>query len=245
MDEKEYPIVDHLRALRKCLWRAALGVTAAMIASLSFANVILTWLRAPMQKILGPSSHFVVLAPHEYFFTEMKAALFAGIFLASPWIMYQFWLFAAPGLYRREKYLAATFIASTVTFFVLGAYFAYSVVFPPMFQFFIGTLPADVQGNYSIGMLFGFATNLLLAFGFVFETPVVVFLLAVMGVVDLKTLSSARRYVIVISFIVAAILTPTPDPLTQVFMAIPMILLYELGLFIAKVHLRATAKSPE
>jgi len=237
MDETTYPIVKHLGDLRKTVVRALLGVVVGMMVCFYFADVILLWLRKPMEKALGASNSFVVLSPHEYFFTEMKAALIAGIFLSSPWIMYQLWLFVAPGLYRGEKKLAAMFTVSTVFFFVAGALFAHEIVFPPMFHFFIGTLPPDVHGSYSIGILFGFATNLLLAFGLVFETPVVVFLLVSMGVVDVKNLTKWRRYVIVIAFIISAILTPTPDPMTQTMMALPIILLYELGLWVAKLKI--------
>lgn len=243
MDERQVSVIEHLRELRKSLWRASLGVLVAMGACFFFAGEILTWLRQPMERVLGSSGQFVVLAPHEYFFTEMRAALIAGIFLASPWVMFQFWLFIAPGLYKREKHLAAGFVAATVFFFVAGAWFAYQFVFEPMFQFFIGTLPPDIHGAYSVGMLFGFATNLLLAFGLVFETPVVVFLLVLMDLVEVDSLAKWRRYVVVIAFVVAAILTPTPDPITQTMMAVPIVLLYELGLWAARLFLRRAPES--
>lgn len=238
MDENPYPIVAHLRDMRRRVVASLWGVAVAMCVSLYFAEDILRWLRKPMQAVLGENSHFIVLVPHEYFFTQMKAALVAGIFLSSPWILYQVWLFVAPGLYKREKSLAAGFVAAAVFFFVAGAYFGYEAVFPTMFKFFVGTLPPDIQGSYSVGMLFGFATNMLLAFGLVFETPVVVFLLVLMGVVDIESLSKWRRYVIVIAFIVSAIVTPTPDPLTQTMMAVPMVLLYELGLLASKLLIK-------
>lgn len=242
MDKAAYPIVEHLRDLRKMVVRSSIGVMVSMIVCFCFAEVILKYLRMPMEAVLGPNNVFIVLSPHEYFFTEMKAALVAGIFLSSPWIMYQLWLFVAPGLYRSEKRMALGFIVVTVFFFIAGAYFAYTVVFPPMFKFFIGTLPPDIHGSYSIGILFAFATNLLLAFGLVFETPVVVFLLVMMGVVDVESLAKWRRYVIVIAFIVSAILTPTPDPITQSMMAVPIIMLYELGLWSAKLFLHKTER---
>ena len=238
MDDKSYPIVAHLRDMRRRVVASLWGIAVAMCVSLYFAEDILRWLRRPMQAVLGENSRFIVLVPHEYFFTQMKAALVAGIFLSSPWILYQVWLFVAPGLYRREKGLAAGFVTASVFFFVAGAYFGYKAVFPTMFKFFVRTLPPDIQGFYSVGMLFGFATNMLLAFGLVFETPVVVFLLVMMGVVDIESLSKWRRYVIVIAFIVAAIVTPTPDPLTQTMMAVPMVLLYELGLLASKLLIK-------
>ena len=104
-----------------------------------------------------------------------------------------------------------------------------------MFEFFVGTLPPDVQGSYSVGMLFGFATNMLLAFGLVFETPVIVFLLVALKIVDIESLAKIRRYVIVAAFLIAAILTPTPDPITQTMMAVPIVLLYEIGILVARM----------
>lgn len=241
MDEQHYPLLQHFGDLRRALMRSVFGLAIAVGICFYFADAILSWLRQPMASWLGDNSHFIVLVPHEYFFCQMKAALVAGIFLACPWILYQLWLFVAPGLYRKEKRLALAFVVSAAFFFVAGAYFGYRVVFPPMFEFFLGTLPPDIHGSYSLGMLFSFATNLLLAFGLVFETPVVVFLLVSMGVVEVGSLGKARRYVIVLAFVVAAILTPTPDPMTQTMMAVPMVLLYELGIWAARLFLPRTA----
>ena len=129
------------------------------------------------------------------------------------------------------------FVSAGAFFFIAGALFCYYVVFPPMFIFFVGTLPEGVIGNYSIGVLYGFATNMLLAFGLVFEAPVVVFLLAALGIVDVDQFGQWRRYVIVFAFILAAVITPTPDPMTQSLMAVPMILLYEFGVLAARLLL--------
>jgi sec-independent protein translocase protein TatC len=243
MDEREIHLLDHFRDLRKCLIRAVWGVVIAMCGCFYFADDILAWLRKPMQAVFKDNSHFIVLVPHEYFFTEMKAALVAGLFLACPWVFYQLWLFIAPGLYKKEKKMAATFVSAAMACFVLGGYFGYTFVFPPMFDFFIGTLPPDIQGNYSVGMLFGFATNMLLAFGLVFETPVIVFLLVVLGLVGVDTLSRVRRYWIVGAFLIAAILTPTPDPFTQTMMAVPMVVLYEIGLIAARLFIKRSGQA--
>lgn len=244
MDEREFHLLDHFRDLRKSVVRSAWGIVIAMCACFYFADEILAWLRKPMASVFPDNSHFIVLVPHEYFFTQMKAALVAGIFLAAPWVFYQLWLFVAPGLYKKEKKMAATFVSAAMACFLAGAYFGYTFVFPPMFEFFIGTLPPDIQGSYSIGMLFGFATNMLLAFGLVFETPVIVFLLVVLGLVDVDTLKRVRRYWIVGAFLIAAILTPTPDPFTQTMMAVPMVILYEIGILCARLFLRRSAQEP-
>lgn len=235
MDPKSYPFLTHLSDLRAVLVRALLGIGVGLIVCATFADKLLNWLSEPIQEALGKEAHLVVLAPHEYFFTEMKAALIGGVLLASPWVFYQIWLFVAPGLYKNEKKMAFSFVFFTAFFFILGVFFAQYFVFPSVFKFFIGSLPSYIQGQYSIGLLFSFSTNLLLAFGLVFETPVLVFLLIYLNLVELKTLQTYRRYVIVLAFVVAAILTPTPDPLTQTLMACPMILLYELGLLLAKL----------
>ncbi len=242
MDEREFHILDHFRDLRKSLIRAIWGIIIGMCACFYFADDILAWLWKPMEVVLKDNSHLIVLVPHEYFFTQMKAALVAGLFLAAPWVFYQLWLFIAPGLYKKEKKMGATFVIAAMFCFVGGAWFSYTFVFPPMFEFFIGTLPERIQGNYSVGLLFGFATNMLVAFGLVFETPVIVFLLLVLGLVDIETLSKARRYWIVAAFLIAAILTPTPDPFTQTMMAVPMVVLYEIGILAARLFLRRSAK---
>ena len=235
MDDRELHLLDHFRDLRKSLTRAILGIVAGMMLCFAFSDEILAWLRKPMLATLKGNGHFIVLVPHEYFFTQMKAALVAGIFLSSPWVLYQLWLFIAPGLYKNEKKLATTFVGSAMLCFLFGGYFGYTFVFPPMFEFFVGTLPPDVQGSYSVGMLFGFATNMLLAFGLVFETPVIVFLLVALKIVDIESLAKIRRYVIVAAFLIAAILTPTPDPITQTMMAVPIVLLYEIGILVARM----------
>lgn len=234
MDERELPIMVHVNELRTRLIQAMLGVAVAMGIAFAFSEFLLAWLRKPMQEAFGPSGRFVVLVPHEYFVTQMKTALVFGILFASPWLFYQLWLFVAPGLYRNEQRMAVIFVSLASILFVGGALFGYAVVFPPMFSFFIGTLPPGVEGTYSIGMLFGFATNMLLAFGLVFETPMVVLLLVKMDLIELDTLRKGRRYWVVLAFVIAAIVTPTPDPLTQTMMAVPMVLLYELGLWGAR-----------
>jgi len=237
MDEREYSLVEHLRDLRTRLGYGVLGIVIATFGCFAFSDAFILWLKTPMADVLGAEAQFVVLAPHEYFFVKLKIALVAGIFVSSPWLFYQFWLFVAPGLFKHERKYVFSFVFAGAFFFIAGAVFCYFVVFPPMFTFFVGTLPEGIVGTYSVGVLYGFATNMLLAFGLVFEAPVVVFLLAVMGIVDPDNLGKWRRYVIVLAFILAAVITPTPDPLTQSLMAVPMILLYELGLFAARLFI--------
>lgn len=237
MDSRELSLIEHLHELRKCLVRMVAGLVMAAIVCYLFAEEILAFLREPMAEVLGEHSRFVVLAPQEYFFTELKAAAVAGVFVASPWILWQLWRFIAPGLYKDEKKFAASFVIAGAGFFICGGLFSYLVIFPPMFSFFIGTLPPGIEGAYSVGMLFGFASTMLLVFGVVFEAPLIVFMLVWAEIVEIESLINFRRYMIVLAFIIGAILTP-PDPLTQVMLAVPLIILYEIGLLAARFILR-------
>ena len=238
MDEREQPFMNHLTELRVCLVRAILGVFVSMGVCYIFVEHIMLILRKPMMKIMPDSSVFVVLSPQEYFFTELKAALFFGIIAASPWIFWQLWRFVAPGLYRSEKRLLLFFVVGASFCFALGICFAYYLVFPPAFEYFIGMLPEGVKGSYSIGMLYGFSITLLLAFGIIFQTPIAVFLLVVFDLVPAQSFAKHRRLIFVLAFVVGALLTP-PDPLTQVMLALPAYGLFELGLLLAKIAKKA------
>lgn len=235
MDDNRSGFLDHLSDLRSSLWRAMLGIVVGMFAMFFFADEILAWLRRPMETILGDNAQFVVLMPQEYFFAQMKAAAVFGLFAASPWVFYQIWLFVAPGLFKHEKKYMLLFVGFAAFFFIAGGLFGYHFVFPPMFHFFIGSIPEGVTGAYSIGMCLNFAVYMLLAFGIVFEMPVIVFLVIYLDLVRLDEARGARRYMIVASFVIGAILTPSPDPISQIMMAVPMILLYELGLLASRL----------
>jgi sec-independent protein translocase protein TatC len=237
MDEKTMPLWEHLGEFRMRLIKAALGLLVGMGLSLLFSEQIMAWLREPLLKVLPSGSSLVVLAPQEYFMTELKAALFCGLILACPWIVYQLWCFLAPGLYEHEKSMLFWCVLGASFCFLLGIFFAYYLVLPPAFQFFIDTLPPHVTGAYSIGMLYGFAMTILLGFAMVFQTPLIVFLLVMFNIVSLASLTRHRRIVFVACFVVGAILTP-PDPLTQVMLALPMYALYELSLWLTALAKR-------
>src|SRR5688572_7305694 len=222
MDEKEYSLVEHLGELRKRLGRALIGVALIGAAAFVVSDELLAFLRAPMEyelhAVYGPNARFVTMGAAEYFFCQMKAALVAGIFLASPWVLYQIWLFIAPGLYDHEKKYVSWFVWAGAGCFVGGAVFAYTFVFPPMYGFFLGNQPPEVHMLPALDENFSFALKTLLCFGVVFETPVVIFILSVAGIVDPYTLGKYRRYVVVAAFIIGAILTPSPDPLSQLLL---------------------------
>lgn len=237
MDEREQPLMNHLSELRVCLVRAIIGIFVSMVICYALVEHIMLFLRLPMMKIMPETAVFVVLSPQEYFFTELKAALFCGVICACPWVFLQIWRFVAPGLYRKEQRLLLFFVIGASFCFVLGVAFAYFLVFPPAFQYFLGMLPEGVHGSYSIGMLYGFSITLLLAFGLIFQTPVAVFLLVVFDLVSAATFAKYRRVIFVMAFVVGALLTP-PDPITQVMLALPAYALFEIGLLMAKIVLK-------
>ncbi len=237
MNEEKQSISSHLADLRKCFIRClVIGLLAACICY-GFSNILMEILKKPILDIMPKNSNLVVLAPYEYFFVELKASLFFGLLLALPMMFSQIWLFVSPGLYKNEKKFLLYFVIAATLCFIIGVCFAYFLVFPPTFQFFIDTLPPDIVGTYSVSMLYGFCITILLGFGVIFQTPLAVFLLIIFNIVNIETFSSLRRYIFVASFIIGAILTP-PDPISQVMLAIPMYCLFEVGLFLAKICVR-------
>lgn len=244
MDETQKPLMVHLTELRTCIVRGLLGLFCSTIFCYIFVDYIMAALRMPMKTIMPKDASFVVLSPQEYFFTELKAALFCGVIVAFPWIFLQLWRFIAPGLYKTEKRTLFFFVVAASLCFLMGCAFAYFLVLPPAFSYFLGMLPPGVNGAYSIGMLYGFSITLLLAFGVIFQTPIAVFLLALLDLVSVATFAKYRRHVFVLSFIVGALLTP-PDPITQVMLAIPAYGLFELGLFFARLVKKKHEEVPE
>lgn len=242
MDEREYSLMEHLTELRGRLGKALIGVGIVAIAAFWVSDQLLAILRAPMDKLIkesgGPDARFVVIAPAEYLICQMKAAFVAGIFIASPWILYQIWLFISPGLYEHEKRYVSAFVWAGAVCFCGGAAFAYFAVFPTMFEFLVGNQPADVLMTLSIAEHFSFTLKMLLAFGVVFETPVVIFVLSVAGIVDPHALGKYRKYVVVVAFIIGAVLTPTPDILSQLMLAGPLLVLYEVGVFVSRIAVK-------
>lgn len=246
MDEKEYSLVEHLGELRLRLGRALIGVAILAAAAFAVSDTLLELLREPMQKILvevhGPTARFIVVGAAEYLVCQMKAALVAGIFLASPWVLYQVWLFVAPGLYDHEKKYVSLFVWAGAFFFCAGATFCYFAVFPTMFDYLVRMLPPDIALLPSLEEHFSFTLKMLLGFGLAFETPVIIFILSLAGIVDPSTLSKYRKHVTVVCLIAGAVLTPTPDPLSMFLLAGPLFVLFELGVLVSRLTLAATGK---
>ncbi|WP_035104271.1 twin-arginine translocase subunit TatC [Desulfohalovibrio reitneri] len=239
-DEEEdlgsMPLVEHLKDLRNRMVRIVIAVVVGFLASWAFRKRILDVIMEPMKKVLDASeegSTFIYTYPAEAFFTEVKACVLAGILLTSPYIFYQFWRFIAPGLYRHERLWVAPIALITAAFFAAGALFGYLVVFPFGFEFFAGFMTPYLKFLPAYSAYFSFAVKLLIAFGLVFEMPIFVFFLARMGLVTAAGMRKYRKYAILCIFLLGAVLTP-PDPISQLAMAGPLIILYEVSIYVAK-----------
>ena len=230
-DDKQ-PFLSHLEELRKRLIACAIAIGVGFAISYFFSERLFQILIAPLKAVLPEGDKLIFTALPEMFFTYLKVAFIAGVMLSAPYIFYQLWLFIAPGLYKNEKKFVIPFVIASTILFIGGALFGYFVVFPFGFEFFISFNNEYVKALPSVKQYFGFAVKLLFAFGFVFELPVVIFFLTKMGVVTPALLRKNRKYAILIAFVVAAILTP-PDVITQCMMAGPIIVLYEIGIFVS------------
>lgn len=224
--------LEHLEELRKRLLVAIAAIGVGFLLCWNFADKIYAWLQSPLTNVLQPGDKLAYTRMIAPFFLYMKVAFFAGLFLASPVILLQVWLFISPGLYKRERRYAAPFILFATIFFVCGGYFGFRILLPATCGFFIEQ-GKQFKQMITIDDYFSFATTIILAAGLVFETPILIFFLARLGIVTPAFLLQKFKYAVVLAFIIAAIVTPTPDMVTQSALAIPMILLYLLGVGIA------------
>ncbi|MBW1734498.1 MAG: twin-arginine translocase subunit TatC [Deltaproteobacteria bacterium] len=233
IDENKQPFLGHLEELRKRLVACAIAVGVGFAVSYAFSERLFNLLVMPLKAVMPEGDHLIFTNLPEMFFTYLKVAFLSGVLLMAPFIFYQLWMFVAPGLYRREKRYVIPFVVTSTILFVGGALFGYFVVFPFGFKFFIGFSNEYVKALPSVKQYFSFAIKLLFAFGLVFELPVVIFFLTKMGVVTPELLSRKRKYAILLTFVLAAILTP-PDVITQCMMAGPLIVLYEIGVLVSR-----------
>jgi sec-independent protein translocase protein TatC len=224
--------LEHLEELRVRLIHSVLALVVGFLACSYFYEPIFRFLSRPLRQA-NPETFFIYTSPPEALLLYMKMAFFAGIFLAAPYILYQAWAFVAPGLYPHEKRYAAPFIISGTLFFAGGAAFGHFYLFPITFGF-LGRIAGDQMRFYPrVGEYFTFYSWFLLGIGLVFETPVVIFILSRIGLVTPGFLLRKFKYAVLIAFIVSAVITPTPDVVTQSLLAVPMIGLYLLGVAIA------------
>jgi len=240
----EGTLISHLLELRSRLIRAAIAVLIAFIPCAFYANRIFSYISQPLRQKLPPGAHLIATGVMTPFTVPFKLSFFVALFAAMPYVLYQVWAFVAPGLYRHEKIFAVPLLITSIILFYIGTGFAYFFVFPLMFKFFTSVAPEGVTVMTDITSYMDFSLTMFLAFGVAFETPIAVVLLVITGLVSLEKLKATRGYVLIGVFIVAAILTP-PDALSQTMMAIPMYLLYEGGLLMARILLKVRGQHTE
>ncbi len=227
-------LLDHLSELRVRLVRCLIALTVGFFACYGFAEELFNYLMIPLTRALPSGAKLIYTALPEAFFVYMQVALVAGAFLASPYLFYQIWAFIAPGLYDDEKRHIVPIAGASALFFVAGAAFCYFQVFPYAFEFFVGFATDTIAPMPKLDEYLGFTLKMLLAFGLIFEMPLFAFFLARLGLVTAQWMRKTRKYAILAIFIVAAILTP-PDVFSQLMMAAPMLVLYEISILVAAV----------
>jgi sec-independent protein translocase protein TatC len=230
----EGTLISHLLELRDRLLRSMVAVGLAFIPCVFYSNDIFTFVAQPLLAKLPPGSNLIATGVMSPFTTPFKLSFFVALLAAMPFIIYQLWAFVAPGLYRKERRFAVPLLLSAILLFYVGIAFAYFFVFPVMFQFFAATTPKGVSMMTDINNYLDFVLTMFFCFGVAFEVPVAVVLLVVMGIVRIEKLTQHRGYVLIGIFILAALLTP-PDAISQCSLAIPMYLLYEGGILMARL----------
>ena len=233
-DQDKIPFTAHLEELRKRLIVCFTAVGIGFVLSYGFKEKLFQILTRPLISVMQTGDKLIFTGLPEAFFTYLKVALLSGMILATPVIFYQFWMFVAPGLYEKEKQHMIPIVFLSTFFFVGGSFFGYFIVFPYGFKFFLGFASEIIQPLPSMREYLSFASKLLLAFGLVFELPLIITFLARLGMVSVSFLKKNRKYALLLFFAGAAILTP-PDVVTQVMMALPLIVLYEISIIGARI----------
>lgn len=237
----EGTLLSHLVELRSRLLKMATAVVLVFVALLPFSRQIFELVSEPLRAVL-PGSAMIATAVASPLLTPFKLTFFVALFVAMPVVLYQVWAFVAPGLYRREKRFAVPLLATSIALFYLGIAFAYFVVFPLMFGFFTSIAPEGVEVQTDIAQFLDFVTLIVFAFGIAFEVPIATVLIVWTGLTTPEKLGKARPYVFLGAFVVGMFLTP-PDVLSQTLLAVPVYVLYELGIVMAKIF--AVREEPE
>ena len=229
-DETEQPLLYHLIELRDRLLRVVLVVAVVFVALVPFANILFSLLSGPLMAHMPEGSSMIAIEVASPFLIPFKLTLFLALFISIPYVLYQLWSFVAPGLYKHERRLVYPLLVSSTVLFYAGATFAYFVVFPLVFAFFTGTAPEGVAVMTDISRYLDFVLTLFFAFGMAFEVPIVTILLVWTGVATQESLREKRPYIIVAAFVIGMLLTP-PDIISQTLLAVPVWLLFELGVY--------------
>ncbi|NOY52032.1 MAG: twin-arginine translocase subunit TatC [Deltaproteobacteria bacterium] len=236
-EDQKMPVTGHLEELRSRLLKIVTAILVGTIVAYFFRHQVLAFLEVPIKKALkdNPLRFFSLMEP---FIVHIKVAVYTGIFFSVPVILYQVWMFVSPGLLEKEKKYILPFIFMGSIFFLLGASLCYFIILPYGTEFFIN-FDKTLQSTINIAGYINFCTRLILAFGIVFQLPLVLLLLSKIGLISSKTLSGYRKYAYILFFIIGAILTP-PDPFTQILMATPLVCMYELSIFLTRVFGKKT-----
>jgi sec-independent protein translocase protein TatC len=232
-------LISHLLELRHRLLKIVLGLVVSVIAFLPFSNELYTWLAQPLLNHIPIGTHMIATAVTTPFLVPMKVSTLVAIVVSLPYTLYQAWAFIAPGLYLHERRFIGPLIIASTLLFIAGMAFAYFAVFPVLFGFITSSAPKGVAVMTDIGSYLDFVTTMFVSFGLAFEVPIVVIVLARMNVVTIEKLKDFRSYFIVLAFIIAAIVTP-PDVVSQLALAIPMCILYEVGIWAAQLFIKHT-----
>ena len=231
MDEEDkIPFTDHLEELRERIIKSFIAVAIGFVVCYGFKEKLFEIITHPLISVMEKGDQLIFTGLPEAFFTYLKVAFLGGLILAGPVIIYQFWMFVAPGLYKNERRVMVPIVILSTFFFIGGALFGYFIVFPWGFKFFLSFASESIKALPSMKEYLSFATKLLLAFGLVFELPIVITFLARLSLVTVPFLRENRKYAVLLFFVGAAMITP-PDVVTQIMMAFPLMLLYEISIW--------------
>lgn len=232
-DEK-LPLTSHLEELRKRLIHVFVALGIGFTLCYMFKDWLFFVVTRPLIAVMPKNSFMIFTSLPEAFFTYMKISFFSSLILTSPYILFEIWKFVSPGLYPKEKRYVLPFVFFSTLLFAGGVLFGYFIALPPAFRFFVSFSSDFLKPMVSMREYLSLALKFLLAFGLCFELPVFVFFLTKVGVINARMLSSQRRYAILVIFIVAAVLTPSPDAVSQILMALPLMVLYEVSILVAR-----------
>lgn len=235
MTDRKMPLLAHLEELRKRLIVCCISIAVGFAVCYAFKEHLFAFAARPLQEFLPEGSSLQYIGVAEAFVTYLKISLICAVFLAMPVILYQIWMFVAPGLYEREKWYVIPFVFFSMVFFLGGAAFCYFIVFPFAFQFFMAFSGETLRAMPTTQAYLSFAWHMMLAFGLVFEMPIAFFFLGRIGLVSYKGLARQRRYAIVLIFVAAAMLTPGPDVFSQMLLAGPLLVLFELSIQVVRL----------